>query len=528
MTYLLHQVLGKSKDPNKVAVRDNSRQITYQQLEQRSDQLAYALLHLGVQRGDRVGIYVDKSLEAVVAIFGILKSGAAYVPLDINSPTQRIATIANNAEIKIFISTQSNIEALGSALLDDIASIITLVLVDSEDPLRCDHLSSKKVLLWSEVLKQVPVPFPVMVEDDLAYILYTSGSTGVPKGVMISHRAALTFVNWASETFAVNSADIVSSHAPFHFDLSIFDIFATIKAGATMVLVSREASFFPICLAKLIADEKITIWYSTPSILIKLVGYGRLNQFDLSSLRQVLFAGEVFPIKYLQQLIQYIPQADYYNLYGPTETNVCTHYKVPKFDLAHLKSLPIGKACDNSEIIVLDKDSHPVQPGEEGELCVRGPSLMLGYCGLPEKTAQTKVSMTIHSILGPEFVYRTGDFVKENSDGNYLYVGRRDNMVKSRGYRIELSEIEVVLYRHPNVESAAIIAVPDDEHGSILKAFIVMRDQTVDLSQAEREFKSFCSNHLPRYMIPHTFKFKTLLPLTSTGKTDINQLKQEA
>lgn len=524
MAYLLHQLLSNAvnNDNNKIAVREDKKSITYLQLDQASQQLAYALIHAGVKRGDRVGIYLDKSIAAVISIFGILKAGAVYVPLDVAAPIQRINTIVNNAEIKVLMGTEQTI----SALLDGISHVQTVILMD-EEASQATFAWSKKTIHWHEVLKSTPITLPAMIENDLAYILYTSGSTGVPKGVMISHRASLTFVNWSCDTFSVTATDVISSHAPFHFDLSIFDIFTTIKAGATIVLFSKESSMFPIQLAKLIADEKITIWYSVPSILTKLVAYGKLERFDFSALRCVLFAGEVFPIKYLQQLISFIPQAHYYNLYGPTETNVCTYYKVLPEKLTELSSLPIGQACANSEVMVLNAENQLVTPGEEGELCVRGPGLMTGYWGLPEKTAEVLVPKIIHPAIGEETIYHTGDFVRKNADGHYLYVGRRDNMVKSRGYRIELTEIEVVLYRHPNIEKVAVIAIPDEEHSNILKAFIVLQDNALEISHAEREFKSFCSNHLPRYMIPQIFEFRTSLPHTSTGKIDITQLKQE-
>lgn len=273
--------------------------------------------------------------------------------------------------------------------MPDSSSVQCLVLVDDEVVQEIENAPTVRVVSWLDVLKTATNLLPTatgMIEEDLAYILYTSGSTGTPKGVMISHRASLTFVNWSYECFQVQARDRVSNHAPLHFDLSIFDIFTTIKAGATVILVPPELSVFPRNLAKFIEQQQITIWYSVPFVLRQLVVYGNLQQTQLPHLHTVLFAGEVFPIKYLRQLMELIPQAKYYNLYGPTETNVCTYYPVQEIPGELVQSLPLGKACANTEIFAVNENQEITQPGEIGELYVRGSSLMKGYWGMPEKT----------------------------------------------------------------------------------------------------------------------------------------------
>ena len=386
------------------------RQYTYQELEEASNGLAQRLRAAGVVRGDRVGLYLEKSLEAVAALFGILKLGAAYVPLDTAAPAQRIAYIIANCTMKAVVSTTAKFAALQEPLAAQGHLPVALAL-DNEDDETAWQTSDSSA-----------VPDPCLIENDLAYILYTSGSTGQPKGVMISHRAALTFVNWACAAFDVQSSDRVSNHAPFHFDLSTFDLFATIKAGGTVVLVPPTLSLFPHTLAKFIAEQRITIWYSVPSALTRLVLYGKLSQFDYSALRTILFAGEVFPVKYLRQLMELIPHADYHNLYGPTETNVCTWYTVPPLAPERTTPIPIGKPCANSEILVLDENGNIAAPGTDGELCVRGPGLMTGYWGWPERTAQALPRYSMYPHLGPEPIYRTGDLVRAEADGNYLYL----------------------------------------------------------------------------------------------------------
>ena len=263
MPYLLQQLLETSAkhDGDRVAVIDRDRSITYGELDRLSDRFASVLIDCGRSKGDRIGIYLNKSIEAVIAIFGILKAGATYVPLDPFAPIKRIAFILDNCQIKGLVTTQK--KAL-SLQLPDSSSVRCLVLVDDEALPEIEHPSTVRVVSWQDVL-QTPansLPTATGIEDDLAYILYTSGSTGTPKGVTISHRASLTFVNWAYDCFQVGAGDRISSHAPFHFDLSIFDIFTTIKAGATVILVPPELSVFPKNLAKFIEQQQITIWYS--------------------------------------------------------------------------------------------------------------------------------------------------------------------------------------------------------------------------------------------------------------------------
>jgi amino acid adenylation domain-containing protein len=523
MPYLLHQLLQKSAQqwPEQQAVCYKNDYLSYAQLDTQSNQLAILLQQSGVKRGDRVGIYLEKSPVYLVAIFGILKAGAVYVPLDPGAPKQRIAFIINNSEMQAIISCAAKVNGLNSCAGSDLNELQKIILADNALELTANL---PQAVGWNVVLEAsvASLADSELIENDLAYILYTSGSTGVPKGVMISHSASLTFVNWAYETFQVHSNDRVANHAPFHFDLSIFDVFTTIKAGATVVLVPSALSVFPRSLADFIAKENISIWYSVPSVLMRLVLYGQLERHEYPRLRTVLFAGEVFPIKYLRQLMQLLPKPTYFNLYGPTETNVCTYYEVPNDLPESMTALPIGKACANTEIVVLN-EQQIVQHGEEGELCVRSPSVMTGYWKLPEKTAESLVPFTFHTNIGVESIYRTGDFVKQGTDGNYVYLGRRDNMIKSNGYRIELGEIEAALYGHSDVQEVAVITVPDDEIGNRIKAFVVLAEGMV---LQQKILQGFCADRLPSYMIPHMLEFVKSLPKTSTGKIDKTALKK--
>jgi amino acid adenylation domain-containing protein len=355
--------------------------------------------------------------------------------------------------------------------------------------------------------------------DALAYILYTSGSTGKPKGVMLSHENAVSFVDWCSEVFEPQPEDRFSSHAPFHFDLSILDLHVPLKHGATIVLIGEDAGKDPQGLANLIADERISCWYSAPSILALLAQHGGLDTLDLRALRLVLFAGEVFAVKHLRTLTRQVPHPRYFNLYGPTETNVCTFYEVrlPVPD-ERTAPYPIGKVCSHLEGQVVDEAGQPAKDGEEGELCITGRGVMQGYWAMAEQTAQG-------FLVEPDGRrwYRTGDIVGKDNDGNYLYRGRRDRMVKRRGYRVELGEIEACLYRHPSIREAAVVALPDADAGLRIRAFLSCRDTK---RPSLIELKRFCAENLPLYMLPDQFSWLDALPKTSTDKVDYQRLKQ--
>ena len=514
----LHHYLDYSAQtwPDHVAVDEPGQgTILYRELADLSDQLRDRLYHLGVRHGDRVGIYMSKSIDAVASIFGILKVGAAYVPVDASAPVARNSYILSNCFVKAVIVEERFVDDLIDELNDvsEKPQIIALEGIGAGIPL-------KNALAKAQAIDPAP---PAEVKsaslDDLAYILYTSGSTGKPKGVMLSHHAAVSFVDWCSAAFEPTSSDRFSSHAPFHFDLSILDIYVSLKHGATLVLVEELLGKDPVRLASLITEKQISVWYSTPSILSLLAQYGKLEQGDYSALRTILFAGEVFPVKHLRNLKELLPSPRYFNLYGPTETNVCTYYEIPtQIPEDRTQPYPIGKACSHYEIKVFDGKGNQVAVGQEGELCGSGPGVMDGYWNLPERTANA----FLVDASGQRW-YKTGDIVVEESDGNYIFVGRKDRMVKKRGYRVELGEVEAGLYRHPDVKEAAVIALSDEENGVRIKAYLSCRD--TEKRPSVIAMKRFCSENLPAYMIPDIFSFKTALPKTSTDKIDYQSLK---
>jgi amino acid adenylation domain-containing protein len=363
-------------------------------------------------------------------------------------------------------------------------------------------------------------PSPLLPDrspDHLAYILFTSGSTGKPKGVMLSHANALNFLDWCDQSLGPWRADDrFASHAPFHFDLSVFDLFASCGAAATLVLVGEALGKDPTGLGDFLATNRITVWYSSPSILAILTEHGKLDCRAIAPPRLVLFAGEVFPIAALRRLRAIWPRAEMWNLYGPTETNVCTAHRVPEaISPDQTGPFPIGRVCRPLEARVIDASGGDVAAGDLGELIVSGPGVMRGYFGQPELTEAAFV--VDHD--GTRW-YRTGDLVRDEGDGCFQFHGRRDRMVKKRGYRIELGEIESALYRHDGVDRAGVVAQEGDA-GLSITAFIALKPSQ---SRSIIAMKRHCTKYLPHYMIPDSVTFLDDLPATSTDKVDYQRL----
>lgn len=520
---LLSRLLESSADrwPERPAVVHGERELTYAALDACFNQVAALLAgELGVRRGDRVGIYMEKSLQAVVAIHGTLKAGAAYVPLDPRAPVARLGHLVDDCGLRCLLTSRERLDRCPPPPGGAAGRGVPLVTMDAP---AAGAAPAGWRLLGTEALDPQPTASrpPRAIDMDLAYILYTSGSTGRPKGVMHSHRSALAFVEWAAETFGVTPDDRLSSHAPFHFDLSIFDLYAATLGGAATVLLDHHASMLPVEVAGAIDGQRITIWYSVPSILALLARRGGLRGGELPSLRAVLFAGEVFHSKHLRRLMTLLPHATFHNLFGPTETNVCTYHRVAA-PPAETDPIPIGGPVADVELYVVGAGGGLAGTGEVGELLVRGATLMSGYWGDEERTSRSLVgNRWVEGARDP--VYRTGDLVRRDSNGDLWFVGRRDDQVKSRGHRIELGDVESALVAHPAVEECAVVPVPDDMVSCRLLACVVGGDElTADA------LRRHCAEWIPRYMIPEWFDLRPSLPRTSSGKVDRKALLEEA
>ncbi len=519
-----------ARRPDHTAVLDeHGRMLSFAALLHGADRLAARLARWGAGRGDRVGLWLPKGLQTVTAIHGILRSGAAYVPVDPTGPALRAASIFAAAGVKAVVVDSSLAAALRDAWRGPgpLPRLILIVPEETERP----HARSPQPhgtppagnaagdAHWTEIMADdAPSPLaPRRDPDDLAYILFTSGSTGQPKGVMLSHANAFTFLDWCQETLGPwADDDRFSSHAPFHFDLSVFDLFVSCRNAATLVLIGESLAKEPELLGEFLAAGRISVWYSAPSILALLARHGRLDRPGSAAPRLVLFAGEVFPVGPLRRLRQLWPAARLWNLYGPTETNVCTAHPIPAaIPDDRTEPYPIGTVCPPLRARVVDEEGQDVPAGALGELAIAGPGVMRGYFGQPELTARA-------FFIDAEELrwYRTGDLVVDDGAGCYRFHGRRDRMVKKRGYRIELGEIESALYRHDGVDRAAVVARAD-ESGVSIAAFVALKP---DRKRSIIAMKRHCTVYLPNYMVPDTITFMSSLPATSTDKVDYQRL----
>jgi len=473
--------------------------LSYGEIDRLANQIARALTGFGVRKGDRVGLWIEKTARTVAAMQGVLRIGAVYVPVDPQSPETRAHGIFEDCQVRALVTTQPRADAIRTGALANVP-----VLLASGGP-------APNALTWAEIESQSsdPVDDPTVGEHDLAYILYTSGSTGKPKGVCISHRNALAFVEWAAADLRAGPRDRFSNHAPFHFDLSVLDLYCAFLVGARVSIIPEAASYSAKRLVEFMCANEISIWYSVPSVLILMMDSGGLLDVDELSTHTIIFAGEVFPIKHCRTMRNRWPKLRLLNYYGPTETNVCTWYEVHDIPEEQVRPVPIGVASSGDRVWAARPDGSVANPGEPGELLVEGPTVMLGYWGKPPHGS------------GP---YHTGDIVVQLPDGNYDFQGRKDHQVKVRGHRIELGEIEAALLAYPDLKDAAVVVAGDGPKARLVAFVVSSGGQKPSLLSIKRH----CADRLPNYMIVDKVTSLGELPRTPNGKVDRLKLRQMA
>ena len=471
--------------------------VSYGELRRNVMAVRDAMFHAGIGPGDRVAICLPKSIAALELILGALAAGACYVPINHRLPFSQ--------KNKIFAEVKPHLLVVPPTTPRDAITVPGLRFA------ACGPAAGACIGELHALSGAMPA---IASPGGLAAILYTSGSTGDPKGIMLSEGNLASFVDWAAETFRMTSADRVTSLAPFHFDLSIFDIFCTLGRGGTVFLVDDHTLMFPGAIRALVADAGISVWYSVPTALMRL--QGRRAMQGLSSLRLVLFAGEVFPVPVLRQLMADLPDATYVNLYGPTETNVCTWYRLPGSPGTDRDVIPIGQPCEHLEVTLRDPLGDEVGCGETGEICVSGAGVMMGYWQQPTMTESARFGGRADS-------YKTGDYGFRRPDGMLMLIGRHDQQVKVRGHRLELLALEATLSAHSKVRDA--VAVTTSQAGVCeLVAFVTAKDEPSPATI----LRAFIAERLGPYYMPDRIEWLQEMPLTANGKIDRAALRAHA
>ncbi len=496
-------MLNRARDifPNSVAFCDVQQTLTYKELYTLSRSVATGLFNnVPTGRYLPVMVYMPKSVKSIVSFMGAMYSGSPFVPMDYNVPIARFIATANNLNPTAIITDTAGKEKLQNSgvsvpilIYDELASVIP-------DDTRIDTIVKNTCDL------------------DPAYIMYTSGSTGTPKGVTISHRGVTDYTRWLCDTFPITEKSIIGMQSAFHFDNCIFDIFLSLYTGAKTMIIPEVLFMYPEKLFDFLAEEAISVIFWVPTVMISVANSGVLASKHLDTLKLILFAGEVMPIKQLNQWISEYPHCDFYNMYGPTEsTDIVLYYKVDR-EFKAGETLPIGKPCMNMRALILNDKNEECGVDEEGELLISGTGIAMGYWNSPGITERAFIQNPLNNKYCDK-LYRTGDIVYLGKDGNIMFVGRKDSQIKLRGNRIELGDIEAAAAAFDGIKNCCSLFSQETEE---IYLFLETDEEIVP-----RKFNMELKKVLPSYMIPQKIISMSIFPHTPSGKIDRQTLKRQ-
>ena len=494
---LFEETVGKY--PQKTAVIDKDRSVTFSDLREKAVQTAASIVGQGIKQNRPIGVFLDKSVESVYADLGILYAGDFYMNLDIKTPAERIKNILQLVEPAAIISTSVQIKSIAAVVPES----VKLILLDE---FTVDGSLQSKAAELSERRATV-------IDTDPSCIINTSGSTGTPKGVVLNHKSFFDFIDWAIETFHFGDDLVMGSLSPIVFDIYSFELCMLMAKASTLVVLPAHLAAFPAKILEVLEKHQVNFLFWVPTIMVNIANMDLLSAFHLESLRTVWFAGEVFPTKQYNYWHRHLPQVTFANLYGPIEITLdCTYYIINK-EIPDEEPLPIGYPCRNTDILILDDEDRLVtETGVEGELCVRGTSLAMGYYNNPEKTAIAFVQNPLNKAY-PELIYRTGDIVCLNDEGLIMFKGRKDNIVKHMGYRTDLGEIEHVIINTLKLVKNGCIVYNHDE-----KQITLFYEAPEEIPVPQ--FRLEIGKVLPKYMIPTVYHRLEQLQRNTNGKID--------
>lgn len=486
----------------KIAIVDKDTQVTFKELRDNALCIATEIKKYNIQNRSPILVYLPKSIISIVSFMGVLYSGNFYTPTDIKFPFEKVNSVIKCLEPELIISDTKNKQNLVNNGIKE--NVIINV----------DEINFDKVIennLATNLINQI-------IDTDIVYTLFTSGSTGVPKGVSISNRSIIDYIDWVVDCYKINNNIKIGNQAPFYFDNSTLDIYATIKSGATLYIIPELYFSFPAKLMEYIQEERINMVFWVPSVLINVANNKLLEKIDCDCLKKVLFAGEVMPNKQLNYWRKCLPDSLYSNLYGPTEITVdCTYYIVNR-DFGDDEVLPIGFPCRNSNVFVLDEENRLINESDKvGELCVRGSSLAVGYWNDFARTEEVFVQNPLNKHY-PERIYKTGDLVYYNKLGELIFVGRKDFQIKHMGYRIELGEIETAVMSINDIKNCCCLYNLEKKEITLF--------YELDKEITEVEIRKKLGTIIPKYMIPTKYIKLGKLPHNDNGKIDRKQLQK--